>query len=157
GFYYLEKYKVAPDKLPAKLHWFKWEAYFTWISGFSLLIVANYLKADSMMIDPSVRALTPGQAVGISIGVLITGWLVYDVLCKGPLIKQPPSFSALGFGLAVGSAYFLTRTFGARPAYIHGGAMLGTIMAANVFFVISPAHKALGTAAEKGEELNPQL
>jgi uncharacterized membrane protein len=157
GFYFLEKYKGAPATIPDKLHWFKWEAYFTWISGFSLLVVAYYLKPETMLIDPSVRDLVPWEAIGIGLMVLVVGWVVYDLMCKSPLVKKPVLFTSLSIGLAIGAAFFLCHTLGARAAYIHMGAMLGTIMAANVFFVIIPSQRALVDAAIKGEALNPQL
>jgi len=151
GFYYLEKYKVAPKKIPKHLHWFKWEAYFTWISGISLLILLYYLHPQSYLIDPQVSELSPQKAVLISISVLLLGWMIYDLLCKSPLQKKPQLLSLVGFLMISGLSFFLTHTFSGRAAYLHVGAVIGTIMVANVFFVIIPSQKAMVNAAIKGE------
>ena len=97
GFYYLEKYKVAPQKLPETLHWFKWEAYFTWISGFSLLAILYYWNANSFMVDPSVSDLGASALIGIGVATLVVGWIAYDLLCKSPLIHRQVLFAAIGF------------------------------------------------------------
>jgi uncharacterized membrane protein len=157
GFYYLEKYKVAPQKIPKELHWFKYEAYFTWLSGFSLLFVVYYFNAKSSLIDNNILTLTPLAAVGIGIGSLVIGWLIYDLLCKTALVKRNMLFALIGFIIATGFAYFYSLVFSSRAAYIHFGAMLGTIMAANVFFIIIPAQKAMVKAAKEGKPLNPEL
>lgn len=152
GFYYLNKYKVAPEKLPETLHWFKWEAYATWISGICLLIVVYYLNASVYMVDRTIMDLSPGAAVGVGVGSLVLGWLVYDVLCRTPLLKKPTLMLAVMFGFMTAAAYGLMQVLPARAAYIHVGAMIGTMMAGNVFFVIIPGQKRLVAAAEKGEE-----
>ncbi len=157
GFYYLEKYKVAPQKIPKHLHWFKYEAYFTWLSGFCLLFVVYYFNASALLIDKNVLDITPLQGIGIGVGSFIIAYLLYDRLCKSPLAKMPWLFTVLGFAICVGFAYFYCQVFSARAAYIHFGAMLGSIMAANVFFVIIPSQKAMVKAAKKGKPLNPQL
>ena len=157
GFYYLEKYKVAPKSIPERLHWFKYEAYFTWLSGFSLLTVVYYLNAKSMLIDPAVMDLTPWAAAAIGIGSLVAGWVMYDLLCKSPLVHRGFWFFVVFLLIATGFAYFYTQVFSARAAYIHFGAFLGTIMAANVFFVIIPSQKALVAAAKRGEAPDPEL
>ncbi len=157
GFYYVEKYKVAPEELPKKLHWFKWEAYFTWITGVLMLIIVYYANAKLTMIDPNVSALSPAAAVAIGVGVLVLAWLVYDRLCRSPLIHRPALFAAIGFVLVVAVAWALTELLSGRAAYIHVGAMLGTLMAGNVFFVIIPSQKALVRAAERREPLDPEL
>ena len=157
GFYYLEKYKVAPKTIPKHLHWFKYEAYFTWLSGFSLLFVLYYFNASAVLIDKNVLDITPVAAVSIGIGSFIVGWIIYDLLCKSPLIKKPVLFASIGFALLVGFAYFYTQVFSSRAAYIHFGAMIGGIMVANVFFVIIPSQKAMVKAAKENKPLNPQL
>jgi uncharacterized membrane protein len=157
GFYFLEKFKLAPPKIPENLHWFKYEAYFTWLSGFTLLIIVYYLNVDTQVIDSSVRELTGAQAIGIGIGSMIGGWIVYDLLCKSPLVKKPTLFAVLCIGLAIGISYFLAHMFGPKAAYIHVGAVLGTIMAANVFFVIIPSQKKFVNCAEKGDPVDPSL
>ncbi len=155
GFYYLEKYKVAPKQIPKDLHWFKYEAYFTWLSGFSLLFVVYYFNAKAFLIDTNVLNISTTVAVSIGVGSFIVGWILYDLLCKSPLVKKPLLFALLGFFILIGIAYFYTRVFSARAAYIHFGAMLGTLMAANVFFIIIPAQKAMVKAAKQGQPVNP--
>lgn len=157
GFYYLEKYKVAPKEIPKELHWFKYEAYFTWLSGFSLLSVVYYFNAKAMLIDPSVLDISPLAGVGIGIGSFVLGWLVYHGLCKTPIVKNNLSFAILGFLISVAFAWFYTEVFSSRAAYIHFGAMLATIMAGNVFFIIIPAQKEMVKCARLGLPLNPEL
>lgn len=156
GFYYLEKFKVAPKTLPAHLHWFKYEAYFTWLSGFALLFIIYYFNAKGMMIDANVLTLSTTQAIGISIGSLIVGWIIYDLLCKSPLRRKPILFAIVIIGFFTGFAWFYSQVFSGRAAFIHFGAMIGTLMAANVFFVIIPSQKAMVNAAKKGEMPDPQ-
>ena len=157
GFYYLEKYKVAPKTVPKELHWFKYEAYFTWLSGFCLLFIVYYFNAQGFLIDPNVMKLTPAVAISIGIGSLIVGWFIYDLLCKSSLSKNGFVFALTGFVIAIGFAFFYTNVFSGRAAYIHFGALLGTIMAANVFFVIIPSQKAMVKAAKQGSDLDPAL
>lgn len=157
GFYYLEKYKVAPKEIPRHLHWFKYEAYFTWLTGFSLLFVVYYFNAGAMLIDKNIMPLNTASAIGIGVGSFVVAWLIYDLMCKSPLKKQPVLFLIIGFAIAVGFAWFYSKMFSPRAAYIHFGAMLGSLMAANVFFVIIPSQKALVKAAKEGSALDPQL
>lgn len=157
GFYYLEKYKVAPKTIPKHLHWFKYEAYFTWLSGFGLLFVVYYFNTSALLIDKNVLDISSSVAISIGIGSFIIAWIIYDLLCKSPLIKKPLLFATLGFALLVGFAYFYTQVFSSRAAYIHFGAMLGSIMVANVFFVIIPSQKAMVKAAKENKPLDPQL
>ena len=157
GFYYLEKYKVAPKEIPKELHWFKYEAYFTWLSGFSLLFVVYYFNAKGFLIDTNVLAISPVAAISLGIGSFVIAWLTYHLLCKTPVVKNGPLFAAIGFIIATAFAFFYTHVFNSRAAYIHFGAMLGTLMAANVFFIIIPAQKAMVKAAKEGKPLNPLL
>lgn len=157
GFYFLEKYKVAPKSLPKNLHWFKYEAYFTWMTGFALLTIVYYMDAKSFLIDPQVADLSVGTAVAIGVGTMVLGWVIYDVLCKSSLIKKPIAFAIIGFMLLVGTSYFLTQVFSSRAAYIHVGALIGTLMAWNVYFVIIPSQKALVKAAKLGLPLDPSF
>ena len=157
GFYYLEKYKVAPKTIPKHLHWFKYEAYFTWLSGFCLLFVVYYFNASAFLIDKNVLDITATQGILIGIGSFIIAWLMYDLLCKSPLIKKPLLFAFIGFVLLVGFAWFYAHVFNSRAAYMHFGAMIGSLMVANVFFVIIPSQKAMVKAAKEGKLLNPQL
>ncbi len=156
GFYYLEKYKVAPKTIPKHLHWFKYEAYFTWVSGFALMFIIYYFNASAMMIDNNVMKLTTAQAIGISIGSFIVGWILYDLLCKSPMRKQPILFALTGIIILIGFAYFYSHVYSGRAAFIHFGAMIGSIMVANVFFVIIPSQKAMVSAAKKGLMPDPQ-
>lgn len=157
GFYFLEKYKTAPTQLPKNLHWFKYEAYFTWITGFSLLIVVYYMDAKSFLIDPQVMDISTTTAVMIGIGTMVLGWIIYNALCKSPIVKKPVLFAVIGFLLLAGSSYFLTQVFSSRAAYIHVGALIGTIMAWNVYFVIIPSQKTLVKSAKLGLPLDASL
>lgn len=157
GFYYLEKYKVAPKTIPKHLHWFKYEAYFTWLSGFCLLFVVYYFNASALLIDKNVLDISSLQAVGIGVGSFVAAWILYDLLCKSALIKRSIWFTIIGSLLAVCFAYFYSHVFSGRAAFIHFGAMLGGVMVANVFFVIIPSQKAMVKAAKDGKPLDPQL
>ncbi|MCB9596540.1 MAG: urate hydroxylase PuuD [Sandaracinaceae bacterium] len=150
-FYRVLKYEVAPEKLPKVLHWFKYEAYFTWVTGATLLVLVYYLQPSSYLVDSQVRALHPHLAITIGVGTLVGGWVVYHLLCKSPLGRYPVPFALLGFALLTGLAFGLTQLFGPRAAYIHVGALIGTIMAWNVFFVIIPNQKVLVAAMTAGQ------
>ncbi len=154
GFYHVQKYRVAPPSLPERLHWFKWEAYTTWLTGFALLIVVYYLNADTYLIDKSVADISEATAIAISVGLLAVAWLVYDWLCR--LLAQWPLLLAAALaGLVTAATYGLSNLYSGRALYIQIGAMLGTIMVANVFFVIIPGHRELVRAKEAGREPNP--
>ncbi len=155
GFYNPQKYLVAPEELPEDLHWFKWEAYATWLSGFAMLFIVYYFNASAMMIDRNVADLTPLQAVAVGLGTLAGGWLVYDTLCKTKLAEKPAVLGTVMFVLIVGAAYVLTHTLSGRAAYIHVGAMIGTMMVGNVLFVIIPGQRKLVDAMAKGEAPDP--
>jgi len=155
GFYNPQKYAVAPASLPEKLHWFKWEAYTTWLSGTALLVVVYWMRAQAMMVDPSVASLTSAQAVGIGIASMVVSWIVYDVLCRTPLGRRNAAMGVVVFGLLTLLAWELSRTLGGRAAYIHVGTSIGTIMAANVFFVIIPGQKRMVEAMRAGLKPNP--
>lgn len=155
-FYRVLKYKVAPAQLPKVLHWFKWEAYLTWITGALLLTFVYYLDSDQFLVDAAVRELTPGVAVAIGVGSLVGGWVVYDLACRSPLGRMPGVFALLGFAAMTGVAYGLASTFGSRAAYIHVGAMLGTMMAANVFVIIIPNQRKTVAAMVEGKPPDPK-
>ena len=150
GFYYLEKYKIGPSELPKTLHWFKYEAYFTWISGMALLVLVYYWNASLYLIDPARAALTPPAAIAISLAVLTTGWIVYDQLCKSPLGRSNARLGIVGFALIVCAAFGLSHLFSPRGAFIHVGSIIGTCMVANVFRVIIPSQKVMVDAAKAG-------
>jgi uncharacterized membrane protein len=155
GFYRIEKFRVAPHTLPEPLHWFKWEAYWTWLSGFTLFVVLYYLQAHANLIDPSIARLSTAEAVGASVGLLAAAWIVYDVLCRTVGRRSELALALSILGLVTGTSYGVTHLFAARAAYLQVGAMLGTIMVANVFFVIIPAHWELVRAKEAGREPDP--
>jgi uncharacterized membrane protein len=157
GFYYVEKYKVAPKVIPAHLHWFKYEAYFTWLSGFALLFIVYYADARSFMIDPTVADLSPAASVGIGIGSLILGYVIYDRMCSSKLILNQGRFALVGMVILGGMTYALTHLLSGRAAFIHVGAVIGTIMVGNVFFTIIPSQKALVRAAKTGQPLDETL
>lgn len=157
GFYFLEKYKVAPKEIPQDLHWFKYEAYITWISGFALLWVVYYMDPGGFLIDRSKADISVSLAIFIGVGVLVVGWFVYDWMCKSPLVSSGFWFTAIGLILLTALSYFLVSFFNSRAAFIHVGAVMGTIMAANVFFIIIPSQKALVRAAISGEPLDASL
>jgi uncharacterized membrane protein len=143
GFYHVEKYTVAPATLPDVLHWFKWEAYLTWVTGFGLLVVQYYFHADAFLIDPGVMALTPLQATAISVGSLAAGWFIYDGLCRTRLGQHAVALSIAVFALILIASVLYTKVFSGRGAFIHIGALVGTIMAVNVFGVIVPNQKKM--------------
>jgi uncharacterized membrane protein len=151
GFYYLEKYKHSPKTIPKNLHWFKWEAYFTLLSGLTLLFVVYYYNARLYLIDPSVADLSSFQAISIGVSSIVGSWIVYDLMCKSPLVRNMKLFALISFLLISIIAYVLTLYLSARAAYIHIGALIGTIMVLNVFFVIIPSQKSMVNSAMKGE------
>jgi uncharacterized membrane protein len=153
GFYQVQKYRIAPVKLPEQLYWFKWEAYTTWLSGFALLIVLYYVNADTYLIDKDVADLSPWEAIAISIALLAAAWVVYDALCR--LVPDDLVLAAVLLGLVTLSAWGISHLFSGRAEYIQVGAMLGTMMAGNVFLVIIPAHRELIRAKEAGREPDP--
>jgi uncharacterized membrane protein len=154
GFYQVQKYRIAPRTLPEPLHWFKWEAYTTWLSGFALLIVLYYAHADTYLIDPSVADLATWQAVAISVALLTAGWLVYDLLCR-LLAARPLVLASTLLVLITLASWAIGHLFSGRALYIQVGAMLGTMMVGNVFFVIIPAHRELVRAKQGGREPDP--
>ncbi|GAA4013777.1 urate hydroxylase PuuD [Actimicrobium antarcticum] len=151
GFYNPQKYLVAPATLPPTLHWFKWEAYWTWISGFSLLCIVYYFNASAMMIDRSVADLSTWQAVGIGLATLVIGWTVYDLLCRSPLGKHDALLGIVMYVLIVAAGFALSKLLSGRAAYIHVGAMLGTIMVGNVLMVIMPGQRKMVAAMQAGQ------
>ncbi len=150
GFYHVEKFTVAPPELPPHLHWFQWEAYLTWATGFGLMIVQYYLHAGAYLIDPAVMALTPLQAIAISIVSLFAGWVIYDVLCR--VFGERTLWLAIGvFALILLASVLYTKVYSGRGAFLHVGAFIGTIMAFNVFAVIIPNQKKMVAQLMRGE------
>jgi uncharacterized membrane protein len=155
GFYNPQKYMVAPRQLPKELHWFKWEAYSTWLSGFALLTIVYYFNAQAMMVDRGVADLSSWQAVGIGLASIVVSWVVYDLLCRSPLGKHDLAFGAVIFAFLVGAAWVLTQLLSGRAAYIHVGAMIGTIMVANVAMVIIPGQRKMVNEMIAGRKPDP--
>jgi uncharacterized membrane protein len=156
GFYRVEKFAVAPQALPEPLHWFKWEAYTTWLSGLALFLVVYYAHASTYLVDPSVADLSNGEAIAISLAGLVLAWVVYDGLCR--LVGDNDRALAVGvLAFLALAAWAAGRLFAGRAAYIEVGAMIGTMMAANVFFVIIPAQRELVRAKQAGREPDPRL
>ena len=152
GIYEVAKYNLEPEAMPKKLHWFKWEAYTTWLTGFALMSVMYYWGADQYLIDPSKMELTQLQAIGISLSFLIGSFVFYEALVKSPLQNYPKVFGAILFSALTFAAYALGEIFSDRAAYLHVGALIGSIMAGNVFFGIMPAQRELVRAIEAGEK-----
>jgi uncharacterized membrane protein len=155
GFYRARKYQVAPERLPRTLHWFYWEAYSTWLSGVGLLSLLYFFQADAYLIDPSVRMLSQGAAVAIAIGILIGSWLVYDALCRSQLGRSNVKLGIAVALLACVLAWGVCELFSGRGAFIMFGAAIGTIMVANVFFVIIPGQREMVRARQEGREADP--
>jgi uncharacterized membrane protein len=155
GFYHAQKYRVAPSLLPETLHWFKWEAYSTWLSGMFLLILLYWYSADVYLIDPSVADLSPAGAIALAAACILGGWIVYDLLCKSPLGRNDQLLAIVLMLLVAVLAWGLCQVFSGRGAYMHFGAILGTIMVANVFFVIIPGQKKMVAAAARGDTPDP--
>ena len=155
GFYVVEKRKV-PDLLSRKLHWFRWEAGTTWLSGMALLIVVYYLGGGAL-VDPDVSDMSVGAATALGIGLLIVGWIVYDLMMISPLGKNEKAFAVIAYLIVVGITYQLTHMLSGRAAYIHVGAMFGTIMAANVWMRILPAQKKMIAAIKEGQKPDDAL
>ncbi len=155
GFYCSQKFLTGPkgEPLSDNLHWSKWESYSTWLSGMGLMAVVYWIGAANMLVDPQVMALSPGAAVALSIAFLAGGWLAYDGLCR-LLMGRDALLGAAVFCLVMLSDYALHQVFAARAAYLHMGAMLGTIMAANVFFHIIPGQRRMVAQVRAGETVD---
>jgi uncharacterized membrane protein len=156
GFYHVQKYLVAPERLPDELIWHKWEAYTTWISGFFLLVWIYYISADIYLIDPAVRVISTPVAAAIGIGGLVVGWAVYDGLCRSPLADKPVALAAVGFAFIVGMAWLFQQVFSARGAFIHTGALMATMMAGNVLMIIIPNQRKVIASLIAGEAPDPK-
>jgi uncharacterized membrane protein len=155
GFYVVEKRKV-PDLVSRTLHWFRWEAGTTWLSGFALLVLVYYIGGGAL-VDTDVRDISVNTAIALGVGLLTAGWLVYDLAMISPLGKNEKLVAAIFYALLVITAYGLTRIFSGRAAYIHVGAMMGTIMAANVWMRILPAQKKMIAAINAGQKPDDAL
>ena len=143
GFYHVQKYLVAPAAMPGDLIWFKWESYWTWMSGFALLVLVYYLGADLYLVDPAVLDLPVWQAIAISLASLAGGWVVYDLLCKSKLGENTTLLMVLLFAVLVAVAWGYTHVFSGRAALLHLGAFTASIMTGNVFFIIMPNQRVV--------------
>lgn len=152
GLYHSQKYRLAPAEMPEPLHWFKWEAYTTWLSGFALFVVLYYTDAGTRLIDPSVADLSTASAIALSLAGIALAWVVYDILCRTVGTRSQAALAVAGTGLVAVAAWLSGELFAPRAAYLQVGVMLGTIMAANVFLVIIPAHRKLVAAMEEKRE-----
>ncbi len=156
GFYHIEKYLVAPDRLPEHLTWFKWESYATWLSGFALMVLIYYLGAEFYLIDRDVADIAVWQGVVISVASLGLGWLLYDALCKSPLGRHSTGLMLVLFAILVVMSWGYTQVFTGRAALLHLGAFTATIMSANVFLVIIPNQKIVVADLKAGREPDPK-
>jgi len=155
GFYYLKKFAVAPGELPPTLHWFKWEAYMTWVSGMALLIIVFYWNASTYMLNPQMPGVSSATAIGIGILSLLSSWIVYDLLCCSRLSKKEWLLGLVILAWFVLLAWILNTWLSGRAAFIHVGAAIGTVMVANVFRVIIPAQKDLVNAVTENRTPEP--
>ena len=155
GFYRSRKYRVAPALLPPTLHWFYWEAYTTWLSGFALLCLLYFLRAEGYLIDPAVAALSKPMAIGIAVAFLIASWLIYDALCRSPVGRRDRALGAIVAVALAAEAWALCQLFSGRGAFIVFGSAIGTIMVANVLFVIIPGQRELVRAKQQGRDPDP--
>ena len=149
GFYYLQKFGVAPERLPPKLHWFKWEAYATWLTGFGLLVIVYYADAQAFMVRAGGDGINGPAAIAVGVSSLVLSWFLYDLLCRSPLASRGAVLGGLVAAWFVVLAYALGQLLGPRAAYIHVGAAIGTVMVANVFRVIIPSQKELVSALQQ--------
>ena len=157
GFFRVQKRRIAPGRLPDSLHWFKWEAYWTWISGFMLLVLVYYVGAGVYLVDPNVSDIGEGAAIAIGLGTLFGGWLVYDWLWRSDLGSNRDITTVISCLLVAGFAYGLSQVLSPRAAYIHVGAMLGTFMVGNVLRVIMPSQRQLVASTVEGREPDERL
>jgi len=157
GFYHIQKYLVAPGHMPEELTWFKWEAYSTWIFGFLLLASTYYAHPALYLIDPSVALLEPWQAVAASLASLAVGWLLYDGICRSPLGRDTRVLTVAVAILVAAASELYLRLFGGRAAYLHVGALVGSLMVGNVFFLIIPNQKKVVAELLAGRQPDPRL
>lgn len=156
GFYEVAKYKLGPEAMPANLHWFKWEAYTTWLTGMVMLWVVYYVGAESFLIDSSRMDFTQGEAIAAGLGFIAAGVGIYELMVRSPLRHNGKMFGLILFAILVFASWAANQIFSARGAYIHVGAIIGTIMAGNVFFGIMPSQRALVEAVQRGEAPDPK-
>ena len=156
GFYHITKYLVAPARMPEHLTWFKWESYATWLTGVAMLAVLYWAQSELFLIDPAKWALAPWQAILISAGSLVVGWVIYDFLCKSPLGENPTTLMVLLFVLLVVMAWGYDQVFTGRAALLHLGAFTATIMTANVAMIIIPNQRIVVRDLKAGRKPDPK-
>ncbi|WP_099826296.1 urate hydroxylase PuuD [Oceaniglobus indicus] len=156
GFYHIQKYLVAPAAMPEHLTWFKWESYWTWISGAAMLMIVYWVGAELFLIDPAKADLAVWQAIAISAGSLTIGWIAYDFLCKSPLGEKPTVLMLLLFVILVAMSWGYNQIFTGRAAMLHLGAFTATIMTANVFFIIMPNQRIVVDDLKAGRTPDPK-
>jgi uncharacterized membrane protein len=152
GLYHSQKYRLAPAEMPEPLHWFKWEAYTTWLSGFALMVVLYYFDAGLRLVDRDVASLDEWEAIALSVAGIALAWIAYDILCRTVGRRSDVALAVVGTALVALAAWASSELFAPRAAYLQVGVMLGTIMVANVLLVIIPAHRKLVAAMEEGRE-----
>ena len=156
GIYEVSKYALAPAKMPETLHWFKWEAYTTWLTGMVLLTLIYYFGAESYLIDPDIASLEKSHAIILGLSSIFGSYIIYEFLCRGLAGKDSRYLAIILIMIGAVIAFTLTQLFSGRGAYIHFGAIIGTLMVGNVFRVIMPSQRALLNAIEKQETLDPE-
>lgn len=156
GFYHVQKYLVAPDRLPEHLIWFKWESYTTWLSGFAMLILVYYMGAELYLVDINVLDIPIWQAILISLGSLASGWVIYDLICKSKFGEDNTRLMVLLYFILVGMAWGYTQVFTGRAALLHLGAFTATIMTANVFVIIMPNQRTVVGDLREGRTPDPK-
>ncbi|WP_457646440.1 urate hydroxylase PuuD [Profundibacter sp.] len=156
GFYHVQKYLVAPDRLPEHLIWFKWESYSTWLSGFSMLILVYYMGAELYLVDPNVMDMPTWQAILISLASLAFGWIIYDLICKSKFGEDNTRLMVLLYIILVAMAWGYTQVFTGRAALLHLGAFTASIMTGNVFFIIMPNQRVVVADLRAGRTPDPK-
>ena len=157
GFYNIQKYSIAPPNLPQDLIWFKWESYSTWLSGFFLLAIVYYGGADLYLIDTEIADINNFQAIFISLGSILFGWIIYNTACKSPLGNNSNLLLLLLFFFLLFLSWFYTSIFSGRAAFLHLGAITATLMTANVFFIIIPNQKIVVSDLKAGRKPDPKF
>ena len=156
GFYHIQKYLVAPDRLPEHLIWFKWESYSTWLSGFTMLILVYYMGAELYLVDPNVMDMPIWQAILISLASLAFGWIIYDLICKSKFGEDNTRLMVLLYIILVAMAWGYTQVFTGRAALLHLGAFTASIMTGNVFFIIMPNQRVVVADLRAGRTPDPK-
>ncbi len=157
GFYHIQKYMVAPKSMPEHLTWFKWEAYSTWLTGAALMFVVYYAGAELYLVDPEVLEISTLTAILLSVASIAGGWIIYDLLCRSPAGENSTLLMVLLFGVLVFMSWGYVQVFSGRAALLHLGAFTGTIMSANVFFIIIPNQKKVVADLIAGRDPDPAL